>query len=68
MRCYFMKEGHIVAVQLLEPDDDEGHIRQAKELFDTKGKQLDAEGFEVWVGPRFLFRFPADLKTPKVKP
>lgn len=67
MRCYFMKDGHITAVEMLGQDNDDGRIKRAKELFDTKGKQLGAEGFEVWDGGRFVFRFPADLKTPQVK-
>ena len=67
MRCYFMKAGHILAVRLLSQDDDEGRIRQAKELFEMAGKRLDADGFEVWDGPRFVFRFPTDLKTPQPK-
>ena len=59
MRCYFMKDGHILSASLLgDQDDDEGHIRQAQDLFEKVGKRLDADGFEVWNGPRFVFRFP----------
>jgi hypothetical protein len=64
MRCYFMKGGHIAAVELLEETDDAARIRRARELFGTKGKDIGAEGFEVWDGPRFVFRFPANLQTP----
>jgi hypothetical protein len=67
MRCYFLKDGHILSASLLDHDDDEGHIKQAKELFEAVGRRLDADGFEVWNGGRFVFRFPTDLKTPQPK-
>ena len=67
MRCYFMKDGHITKVEMLSENNDEGRIKQARELFDAQGKQLGADGFEVWDGGRFVFRFPADLKTPTPK-
>jgi hypothetical protein len=65
MRCYFMRDDHIIGARLLNYDDDEGHIGQARKLFELVGKHLAAEGFEVWNGPRFVFRFPPDLKTPQ---
>ena len=58
MRCYFMSDGHIVAVELLAATTDEGRIAEARELFNVKGKPQGAEGFEVWDGPRFVYRFP----------
>jgi hypothetical protein len=59
-----MKGGHIVAVELLDESDDAGRIKRAMELFDLKCDECGAEGFEVWDGRRFVFRFPANLKTP----
>jgi hypothetical protein len=67
MRCYFMRDGRIVAVELLNQETDEGRIDEAHKLFEAKGRPLGVEGFEVWDGPRFVFRFPSDLKTPKPK-
>lgn len=64
MRCYFMRDGHITAVEVLRQDDDPGLIRQSRKLFTEKGQPLGQDGFEVWDGSRFVFRFPPDLKTP----
>ena len=58
MRCYFMSDGHIVAVELLAATTDEGRIAEARELFTVKAKPHGAKGFEVWDGPRFVYRFP----------
>lgn len=63
MRCYFMRDGHIMGVELLDQTDDVGRIARSRELFETKGKPEGAEGFEVWDGPRFVYRFP-ELRTP----
>jgi len=68
MRCYFMKSGHITAVEFLQGDNDEDRIRQAMGLFEEKGKLAGAEGFEVWDGPRFVYRFPPGLQTPQPRP
>jgi hypothetical protein len=46
MRCYFMRDGHITAVEMLSVDNDDGRITQARELFEAKGKQLGADGYE----------------------
>ena len=54
----FMKHGHIAAVEPLTQATDEGLIAQARELFDLKGKPRGAEGFEIWDGPRFIYRYP----------
>lgn len=65
MRCYFMKDGRITAVEILRQDDDPGLIVQSRKLFAEKGKAFGQDGFEVWDGARFVFRFPPDLKTPQ---
>jgi hypothetical protein len=57
MRCYFMRDGHIAAVELLSANTDDGRIAEARELFNAKGKPRGAEGFEVWDGSRFVYRF-----------
>jgi hypothetical protein len=63
MRCYFMKNGHISTVEFLQSENDEGRIAEARQLYEHKGKPHGAQGFEVWDGPRFVYRFPD--KDPK---
>jgi hypothetical protein len=57
MRCYFMKDGHIAGVEFLTAANDEALVAQAKKFFEKKRKD-GAEGFEVWDGPRFVYRYP----------
>ncbi|OAI45493.1 hypothetical protein AYO42_00205 [Rhizomicrobium sp. SCGC AG-212-E05] len=61
MRCYFMKDGHIASVEPLTQTTDEFLIVEAREFFELKGKPRGAEGFEVWDGPRFIYRYPEAL-------
>jgi len=58
MRCYFMKGGHIAAVELLSGTTDQDRIAEARELFTMKGLPRGAEGFEVWDQARFVYRYP----------
>lgn len=60
MRCYFLKDGHIAAVEQLDPGSDADLIRKAGELFKIKGEPRGAHGFEVWDHSRFVYRYPAD--------
>jgi hypothetical protein len=60
MRCYFMRGGHIAGVEFLTATTDEGRIAESLELFEAKGMTSGAEGFEVWDGPRFVYRFPEE--------
>jgi hypothetical protein len=64
MRCYFIKEGRIAAVEFLARASDEASISQARELFTVKGAPRGAEAFEVWDGDRFLYRYPEDGAKP----
>jgi len=58
VRCYFMRDGHIAAVELLTDTSDVAAIAQALELFAKReGKYA---GFEVWDRARFVYRFPKD--------
>ena len=59
MRVYFMKAGRISGVEYLKQSSDEARIAEGRELFETVGRKMGAEGFEVWDGARFVFRFPA---------
>jgi hypothetical protein len=58
MRCFFTQNGRIRTVDLLSPTDDPSRIEEAHRLFETKGNEWGADGFEVWDGRRFLYRFP----------
>lgn len=60
MRCYFLKQGRIAAVELLSQTTDEGRIAEARELFTLKGVPRGAEGFEVWDRARFIYRYPEE--------
>ena len=53
-----MRDGHIRAVEYLTSESDRGRIMEATEFFELNGKPKGADGFEVWDGARFLYRFP----------
>ena len=53
-----MRDGHIAAVEYLTAAGDEERIADARHLFETKGWPRGADGFEVWDGARFVYRFP----------
>ena len=56
MRCYFMRGGHIVAVEELKVASDAEAVERSAKLFAArKGDKL--EGFEVWDRARFIHRF-----------
>lgn len=65
MRCYFLKDGRMTAVEILRHDDDPGLIVQSRKLFAQKGQPYGLDGFEVWDRSRFVFRFPPDLEAPR---
>lgn len=56
MRCYFLRGGHICAVELLADASDEGAITQAKTLFEKRQKEF--ERFEVWDRSRLVYQHP----------
>jgi hypothetical protein len=68
MRCYFMRGGHIEAVEELPGMADEDAIAKAHALFSER-KHL-FEGFELWERARVLIRHPAPVasKSPGVWP
>ncbi len=57
-----MKNGQIAAVEYLTKTDDDERIAEASGLFTLKGVPRGADGFEVWDGPRFLYRFPPGVQ------
>jgi hypothetical protein len=52
-----MRDGRICGVEYLHAGDDQARIAEAQELFKTKGVAIGSEGFEVWDGTRFVYRF-----------
>ena len=56
MRCYFMRDGHIEAVELLPGLADEDAIAKAHALFSERKHCF--EGFELWDRARVLIRHP----------
>ncbi len=60
MRCYFMQDGHITAVEVLTQADDAGLIEQSRTAFDRLRETERCQGFEVWDGKRRIYRYPED--------
>ena len=61
MRCYFMRRGHIVDVEVLSGLSDEEAIAKARLLFSEHEDRI--EGFEVWDRTRVVFRHHPGLKN-----
>lgn len=53
-----MKQGRIRSVEFLSAKDDRGLIEEAGKIFEAADPRIDADGFEVWDGPRFVYRHP----------
>ena len=64
MRCYFKRGGRIASVEFLTKTGDDECIAECQALFAAKGKPSGADGFEVWDGARFVYRFPEDAAQP----
>ncbi len=62
MRCYFMRGSRIANVEVLENGSDDQLIKQALAAFDRHAQQA-YDGFEVWEGRRFVYRYTAATKT-----
>jgi hypothetical protein len=60
MRCYFMKDGRIASVVFLGASTDDARVTEAKKSFAANRSKYHADGFEVWDGARFVYRFPED--------
>lgn len=59
MRCYFMRNGHIGAVELVTDASDSAAITQAEVLFAKRQDKF--EGFEIWDRTRLVHRHPVAL-------
>lgn len=60
MRCYMIRRGSIVNVEMLAVGTDAELIAQAEDHFRKHGGTEKYDGFEVWVGSRFVYRFPPE--------
>jgi hypothetical protein len=61
MRCYFMRNEHIVAVELLgEGISDATAVTSAKALFVGCQRERRYDGFEVWDRARRVYLWPPD--------
>lgn len=58
MRCYFLRRGHIVAVEELPGLSDEQAVEKARCLFAARRGVYDLEGFEVWKRTQVVFQHP----------
>jgi pentatricopeptide repeat protein len=57
MRCYFMRNGHIVSAEALTVESDAEAIRRAQALFRARE---GVHGFEVWDRMRRVHCYPSD--------
>ena len=58
-RCYFVRAGRVEGVTFLKSGPDDALIEEAKRVFEQHAAQ-HFEGFEVWVGNRFVYRWQSD--------
>lgn len=54
MRVYFLRNGHIRAVEPLTDVSDEAAVEEARELFEKRKSEFEA--FEIWDRARFVHR------------
>ena len=58
MRCYFIHDGHIESVVVMEGvGDDNAAIRKGLELFLGR-LEKSVDGFEIWERDRLVYRYP----------
>jgi hypothetical protein len=57
VRCFFMKHGHITAVELLPGLNDEEAVKRSHELFAARKNEAGYEGFEVWEQARMIIQY-----------
>jgi hypothetical protein len=59
MRCYFMRAGHIAAVEELPGLSDKEAQDKSHQLFFERKANFD--GFELWDRTRVITRFPKPI-------
>jgi hypothetical protein len=62
MRCYFMRGSSIASVEFLAEGSDDELIQQALSAFEHQADRR-FDGFEVWHGKRFVYRYTATTTT-----
>jgi len=62
MRCYFMRGSSIASVVFLAEGPDDVLVKQALAAFEKNARHA-YDGFEVWDGKRFVYRYTAATKT-----
>lgn len=67
MRCYLMRGSRIANVQILDRGPDDELIQQSLAFFEQHS-QAAYDGFEVWDGKRFIYRFNAASQTGEKMP
>jgi hypothetical protein len=60
VRCYFMRKGQFVAVEVLTDASDTAAVKQAEEQFTNRSEE-SFSGFEVWDRARLVHRHPQSL-------
>ena len=58
MRCYFMKKGHITAVETLDGLSDAEAVEKFREMIAARNDKANYDGFEVWDRARVVFQYP----------
>jgi hypothetical protein len=58
MRCFFHRDTHICAVEVIDTENDAEAISRAKTLFTKRRLHFDPplDGFEVWDLDRIVYR------------
>jgi hypothetical protein len=58
MRCFFLRDGHIAAVELLPQGlDDAEAVERSRQMFEERTRESRYEGFEVWDMARVVAQF-----------
>jgi hypothetical protein len=68
VRCYFMRGGHIAAVEELPGLSDEEAVQKGRELFEARRTQDAFDGFEIWKLSEMLIQHPPPNPSAEVIP
>ena len=60
MRCYFLKNGVIRAIEIVRCPSDEAAIEHALQMFEERKEEF--AGFELWDGNRLVHQHPASAR------
>jgi hypothetical protein len=58
VRCYFLKQGHIAAVEPVFGLSDDEAVEKCREMFAARKDEAQYEGFEVWDLARMIIQCP----------